>query len=59
MVDDFLASKTYVSVKDETLEIWSKDPVILSELRFKAPIFLDLFREKRIFLKNVKVKRMK
>ncbi len=59
MVSDFLASKTYVSVKNETLEIWSKDPVVLSELRFKAPDFLDWFKEKGIFLNNVKVKRMK
>jgi hypothetical protein len=59
MVGSFLASKTYVSIeKNETLEIWTRDSVVLSEIRFEAPKFLELFREKGINLKRVKVKRL-
>ncbi len=59
MVGDFLASKTYVSISnDKILEVWTKDSLVLSDVRFEAPKFLRTLKEKGIYLKKIRVKRL-
>lgn len=58
MVGDFLASETYVSIgKDKTLEVWTKNSVVLSEVRFRSPQFLESLNKRGIDLKKIKVRR--
>ncbi len=60
MVGGFLASKTYVSIgKNKTLEVWTKDSVVLSEIRFRSPQFLESLNEIGVDLKKIKVRRLR
>ncbi len=60
MVGSFLASKTYVSIgKDETLEVWTRDSVVLSEIRFRSPQFLESLNRKGVDLKKIRVRRLR
>ncbi len=57
---DFLASKTYASKgKNETLEIWAKDSVVLSEVRFRSTELLKAMRDYGMDFKKIVVKRLR
>ncbi len=58
-VGDFLASRTYVSIgRNETLEVWAKDSVVLSDVRFRAAELLKAMRDHGMNFNKLVVKRL-
>ncbi len=59
MVGDFLASKTYVSMgENRTLEVWTRDSLVRSEIRFRTPEILELLKKKGVILNRIKIRRL-